>query len=141
MPDVLKLALAQIDPHEGQIRFNTARLRRARAEGARLGADLVVTPEFSIAGYPPEDLVRKPAFVADCAAAIVQLAADTADGGPALIVGGPWQDGERLYNAAFLLDGGEVVARRAKHELPNYGVFDDKRVFDIGPPAGPVSFR
>ena len=141
MSETLKLAIAQINPHEGQIRANLAGIRRARAEGARLGADLVVTPEFSIAGYPPEDLVRKPAFVAACEAAIAELAADTADGGPGLIVGGPWREGDKLFNAAFVLDGGRILARRAKHELPNYGVFDDKRVFDAGPAPGPVPFR
>ncbi len=141
MPDTLRIALAQLNPHQGQVVSNLAMIRRARAEGARLGADLVVTPEFSIAGYPPEDLVRKPAFVAACEEAIAQLAADTVDGGPGLVVGGPWRDGDRLYNAAYVLDGGRVVARRAKHELPNYGVFDDKRVFDPGPSPGPVAFR
>ncbi|MDB5383676.1 MAG: nadE [Rhodospirillales bacterium] len=139
--DTLTIALAQINPHEGAIVANVALIRAARAEAARLGADLLVTPEFSIAGYPPEDLVRKPAFVAACEAAIAELAAETADGGPGLIIGGPWQDGEQLYNAAFVLDGGRIVARRAKHELPNYGVFDDKRVFDPGPAPGPVPFR
>ncbi len=141
MPDTLRIALAQLNPHQGQVTHNLAMIRRARAEGARLGADLVVTPEFSIAGYPPEDLVRKPAFVAACEEAIGQLAADTLDGGPGLVVGGPWRDGDRLYNAAYVLEGGRVVARRAKHELPNYGVFDDKRVFDPGPSPGPVAFR
>jgi len=141
MPDTLRIALAQINTHVGAVRDNLARLRRARAEGAALGADLVVTPELSVAGYPPEDLVRKPAFVAACEAAIAELAADTADGGPAIIVGGPWRDGDRLFNAAWLLDGGTVAARRAKHELPNYGVFDEKRNFDAGPAPGPVSFR
>ena len=141
MSETLRIALAQLNPHQGQVVHNLAMIRRARAEGARLGADLVVTPEFSIAGYPPEDLVRKPAFVAACEEAIAQLAADTVDGGPGLIVGGPWRDGDRLYNAAYVLDGGSIVARRAKHELPNYGVFDDKRVFDAGPSPGPVAFR
>jgi len=141
MIDVLKIALAQINLHVGQIEHNLAALRRARAEGARLGADLVVTPEFSIGGYPPEDLVRKPAFVAACEAAIAALAVDTGDGGPGLIVGGPWQDGDHLFNAAYVLDGGKITARRAKHELPNYGVFDEKRVFDAGPAPGPVVFR
>jgi len=141
MSDTLRIALAQLNPHEGQVVYNLANIRRARAEAARLGADLVVTPEFSIAGYPAEDLVLKPAFVAACEAVLQQLAADTADGGPGLIVGGPWADGDKLYNGAFLLDGGRVVARRAKHELPNYGVFDDKRVFDQGPAPGPVPFR
>jgi NAD+ synthase len=141
MSDTLRLAIAQINPHEGQVFDNLARIRAVRAEAAKLGADLVVTPEFSIAGYPPEDLVRKPAFVAACEEAIAALAADTGDGGPGLVVGGPWRDNGRLYNAAFVLDGGRIVARRAKHELPNYGVFDDKRVFDAGPAPGPVAFR
>jgi len=141
MSETLNIALAQLNPHEGQVVHNLAGIRRARAEAARLGADLVVTPEFSIAGYPPEDLVRKPAFVAACEDAIAALAADTADGGPGLIVGGPWRDGEKVFNAAFVLDGGKIIARRAKHELPNYGVFDDKRVFDAGPSPGPVAFR
>jgi NAD+ synthase len=141
MPPNLRIALAQCNPHEGQIDHNLQHIRRLRAEAAAMGADLVVTPEFSIAGYPPEDLVRKEAFVTRCAAALEALAADTADGGPGLIVGGPWKDGAKIYNAAFLMDGGAITARRAKHELPNYGVFDDKRVFDPGPPAGPVVFR
>jgi NAD+ synthase len=141
MTDTLRIALAQINTHVGAVRDNLARLRRARAEGATFGADLVVTPELSVAGYPPEDLVRKPAFVAECEAAIAELAADTADGGPAMVVGGPWRDGDKLYNAAYLLDGGRIAARRAKHELPNYGVFDEKRNFDAGPAPGPVSFR
>jgi NAD+ synthase len=139
--DTLGIALAQLNPHLGQIAHNLAGIRRARAEAARLGADLIVTPEMSICGYPPEDLVRKPAFVAACEAAVAELAADTADGGPGLIVGGPWQNGEKLHNAAFLLDGGKIIATRAKHELPNYGVFDDKRVFDAGPAPGPIPFR
>lgn len=130
-----------MNPHEGELRSNAAKIRRLRAEAAAQGADLLVTPEFSIAGYPPEDLVLKPAFRAMCEAEIAALAAETADGGPGLIVGGPWVEGEKLYNAAFLLDGGKIVARRAKHELPNYGVFDDKRVFDAGPAPGPVVFR
>lgn len=137
----MKIALAQLDMHVGQIDANLARIRRARAEAAAMGADLVVTPEFSIGGYPPEDLVRKPAFVEACEAAIDTLARDTADGGPGLVVGGPWRDANRLFNAAYVLDAGQVLARRAKHELPNYGVFDEKRVFDPGPSPGPVAFR
>ena len=136
-----RIALAQLNPHEGEVTANLHRIRQARADAALMGADLVVTGEFSIAGYPPEDLVRRPSFVETCEAAIDALARDTADGGPGLVVGGPWRDGNKLYNAAFVLDGGRIVARRAKHELPNYGVFDDKRVFDAGPSAGPVAFR
>jgi NAD+ synthase len=141
MAETLKIALAQLNPHEGALTANAALIRKARAEAARLGADLVVTPEFSIAGYPPEDLVRKPAFLAACEAEIASLAAETADGGPGLVVGGPWREGEKVYNALFLLEAGQIAARRAKHELPNYGVFDDKRVFDAGPAPGPIPFR
>jgi len=141
MTVALRLAIAQLNPHLGQIETNLAMIRAARAAAAAAGADLVVTPEFSIAGYPPEDLVRKPAFLAACDAAIATLAAETADGGPGLIVGGPWHEKGRVYNAAFVLDGGKIIALRAKHELPNYGVFDDKRVFDQGPAPGPVVFR
>jgi NAD+ synthase len=139
-PDTLRIALAQLNPHEGQIHANLAQLRAARAQAAAMGADLLVTPEFSIAGDPPEDLVRKVAFVERCETALEALAADTATG-PGLIVGGPWRERGAIYNAAFLMDGGQITARRAKHELPNYGVFDDKRVFDAGPAPGPVVFR
>mgnify|MGYP000560078017 CR=1 FL=1 len=141
MAETLKIALAQLNPHERALTANAALIRKARAEAARLGADLVVTPEFSIVGYPPEDLVRKPAFLAACEAEIASLAAETADGGPGLVVGGPWREGEKVFNALFLLEAGQIAARRAKHELPNYGVFDDKRVFDAGPAPGPIPFR
>ncbi len=141
MTDTLKIAIAQMNLHLGAIDKNVAAIRAARAKGAALGADLVVTPELSIAGYPPEDLVLKPAFVAACEAAAEELAKDTADGGPGVIVGLPWRNGEALHNAAFLLEGGKITARRAKVELPNYGVFDEKRVFQPGPAPGPVVFR
>jgi NAD+ synthase len=138
----LKIALAQFNPHEGQIDHNLAAIRALRGRAADMGADLLVTPEFSIAGYPPEDLVRKTAFVERCEAALASLAADTVTG-PGLIVGGPWRDRDRIYNAAFVMDGGRITGRVAKCELPNYGVFDDKRVFDAGPAEAlaPVDFR
>ncbi|MGC9269373.1 NAD+ synthase [Acidiphilium sp.] len=141
MTDTLTIAIAQLDLHVGAIDRNLAAIRAARAEAARLGADLLVTPEMSLAGYPPEDLVLKPAFVAACDAAAHDLAADTADGGPGIIAGLPWRSNGQLHNAAFVMDGGAIIARRAKHELPNYGVFDEKRVFMPGPAPGPVPFR
>jgi NAD+ synthase len=141
MTNTLKIAIAQLNLHVGAIDKNLAAIRAARAQAAALGADLLVTPEMSISGYQPEDLVLKPAFVAACEAAVDELAQDTADGGPGLIIGTPWRNNEFLHNAAFVLDGGSIIARRAKHELPNYGVFDDKRVFAPGPAPGPVGFR
>lgn len=141
MTETLKIAIAQLNTQVGAIDQNLAAIRAARASAAAMGADLVVTPELSISGYPPEDLVLKPAFVAACEEAAEALALDTADGGPGIIIGTPWRDGKTLHNAAFVLDGGKIIARRKKHELPNYGVFDEKRVFVPGPAPGPVVFR
>ena len=145
MTDSLSLALAQLNPVVGDIDGNVARIRAARARAAAAGADLVVGTELCVSGYPPEDLILKDAFLRACRAGVEALAADTADGGPALLIGAPWlveEGGEhRRYNAALLLDGGRIVTQRYKWDLPNYGVFDEKRVFDAGDLPGPVNFR
>ena len=138
--DRLILALAQISPVVGDIDGNLARLRAARAEAAAFGAELVLAPELFLAGYPPEDLVLKPAFQEACRTACEALARETADGGPAVLVGLPWVEGGALYNAAALLKGGRIEAVRFKVDLPNYGVFDEKRVFRPGPHPGPITF-
>ena len=103
----------------------------------RDGADIVAFSELFIAGYPPEDLVLKPAFQAACRAAVETLARETADGGPAVLIGTPWVEDGKLYNAYALLAGGRIDAIRFKVNLPNYGVFDEKRVFASGPVPGP----
>jgi NAD+ synthase len=141
MADSLRLALAQINTTVGDITGNLERIRTARAEAARQGADLVVFSELTVSGYPPEDLVLKPLFQDRAAQAVETLAADTKDDGPAMIVGAPWRENGKLYNAAFLLDAGIVAAKRFKHDLPNYGVFDEKRVFAAATPSGPINFR
>jgi NAD+ synthase len=141
MTQELAIALAQINPTVGDIEGNLARIRGARAKAAALKADLVVLSELVLSGYPPEDLVLKPAFQAACRAAVEALAKETADGGPAVLLGSPWLDGGKLYNAALLLAEGTILAKRYKVDLPNYGVFDEKRVFSAAPPQGPMSFR
>ena len=135
------ITLAQLNPTVGDVTGNAAKARAARAQARSDGADLLVLPELFIAGYPPEDLVLKPAFQSACRAAIEGLARDTADGGPAVLIGSPWVEDGKLYNACALLDDGRIAAIRFKANLPNYGVFDEKRLFARGPAAGPVTIR
>ncbi|HEY8005336.1 MAG TPA: NAD+ synthase [Methylocella sp.] len=137
----LVIGLAQINCTVGDIAGNLARMRAARAEAAGFGADLVMFSELFIAGYPPEDLVLKPAFVEACRVACEVIAAETADGGPAILVGLPWSENGQCYNAYALLDKGQIEAIRYKVDLPNYGVFDEKRVFASGPMPGPLVFK
>ncbi|MBI1181846.1 MAG: NAD+ synthase [Alphaproteobacteria bacterium] len=141
MTDTLTIALAQLNPLLGDVSGNMAKIRAARAEAAKAGADLLVYSELVLAGYPPEDLMLKPAFQEDVQQAVEALARDTADGGPAMLLGASWSEGGKPYNAVLLLDGGEVAAKRYKHHLPNYGVFDEVRIFAAGPMPGPINFR
>ncbi|MDA5193631.1 NAD+ synthase [Govanella unica] len=141
MTDRLVIAIAQLNPVVGDVPGNLALARRARAQAAAEGADLVVFSELFLVGYPPEDLVLKPALSARAMAATRAFAEETKDGGPAVLIGTPWREGEALFNtAAFLVDG-KVAGLRHKYDLPNYGVFDEKRVFVPGNLAGPVAFR
>ena len=137
----LSICLAQIDCVVGDIGGNADRVRAARAKARTLGADIVMFSELYIAGYPPEDLVLKPAFQESCRHAIEILARETDDGGPAVLIGVPWVEEGRLYNAVALLDQGRIESVRFKYDLPNYGVFDEKRVFAQGPLPGPIVFR
>ncbi|MBV6632411.1 MAG: NAD+ synthase [Alphaproteobacteria bacterium] len=137
--DQLRIGLAQINPTVGDLPGNLTLLREARS--ALRDADLVITPELSVAGYFPEDLIDRPGFTADCMAAVEELAGETADGGPAIVVGSPWHEGDQTYNAVLLLDAGRIAGKRFKHHLPNYGVFDDQRNFVPGDMQGPVNFR
>src|SRR6266700_1262643 len=135
------ITLAQLNPTVGDVQGNAAKARAAREQARSDGADLIIFPELFITGYPPEDLVLKPAFQSACRAAVEELARDTADGGPAMLIGSPWVEDGKLYNACALLDEGRIAAIRFKANLPNYGVFDEKRLFARGPAAGPVTIR
>jgi len=139
--DRLAIAVAQLNPVVGDVAGNLERARAARAVAASDRADLIAFSELFVAGYPPEDLVLKPAFQAACRTAIETLARETADGGPAVLIGTPWVEDGKLYNAYALLRAGRIEAIRFKVNLPNYGVFDERRVFASGPLPGPISIR
>jgi len=141
MMDRLRIALAQLNPTMGDVAGNLARARKARAQAAEGGADVILFSELFIVGYPPEDLVLKPSLQRAAREAVEALAADTANGGPAVLMGAPWVDDGKLYNAFLLLEAGKVAAHTYKHDLPNYGVFDEKRVFTPGPMPGPFNIR
>jgi NAD+ synthase len=137
--DTLTIVLSQMTQAVGDLAANAEAMRSVRARHG--DADLIVYPELQLIGYPPEDLVLKPALAARAATLLAELAAETADGGPAMLVGSVERDGPHLYNVVALLDGGRIVAVRRKHELPNYGTFDEKRVFAPGPLPDVVEWR
>ncbi|HVV64344.1 MAG TPA: NAD+ synthase [Rhizomicrobium sp.] len=141
MTDRFRIALAQLNPLMGDIAGNLRKARSARVEAAAAGADLILFSELYIVGYPPEDLVLKPALQEDAREAIERFARDTADGGPAVLIGAPWLEEGKLYNASVYLDAGRVAGKTFKVDLPNYGVFDEKRVFAAGPLPHPFDIR
>jgi len=138
MSDKFRLTLAQLNPTVGALADNAAKALDAWKQGRDAGADLVALPEMFITGYQVQDLVMKPAFVADAMRHIDQLAVDCADG-PALAIGGPFADDGKLFNAYYILKGGEISSRVLKNHLPNETVFDEVRLFDAGPLGGPYA--
>ena len=136
----LTIACAQVNPTVGDVRGNAALIRRIRDDAAAQHADLVVFPELVLVGYPPEDLVLRPALVEAARSALGELQRESAGGGPGLAVGLPWKGENGVHNAVALIADGNAELR-FKHELPNYGVFDEKRVFTAGPLPEPLDFR
>jgi NAD+ synthase len=139
MTNRLNIAMAQLNQRVGDLAGNAGKMLEWRAKAT--DADLIVFPEQQLIGYPAEDLVLKPAFAARAAVELAKLAEATADGGPAMLVGSIFLDDGALYNGIALLDGGQIAAVRYKHELPNYGTFDEKRIFASGPLPEPVLFK
>ena len=133
----LSILAAQLNPVVGDIAGNLVLARMALAEAKDKGADVLVLSELFILGYPAEDLVLKPAAVSDSMAAIETLATETTDA-PDVLIGSPWQDGDKRHNSVVWLSGGAIAGRYDKRELPNYGVFDEKRIFDPGTGPMPV---
>jgi NAD+ synthase len=139
MTDTLKITLAQLNQSVGDLAGNAAGMLAAR-ERAK-GSDLIVFPELQLIGYPPEDLILKPALIERAAAELDKLAAATASAGPAMLVGSAFIRDGALHNGVALLDQGKVAEIRFKHELPNYGTFDEMRIFQPGPLPEPIVFR
>ena len=141
MTDSLSIAMAQLNPVVGDLGGNTDRLLAVWREAAAAGHDLVVAPELYVSGYPPEDLVMRRGFQAAVAGEVERLSGITAAGGPWIVTGAPWIVDDRLHNAALVIGDGELKAVSRKRELPNYGVFDELRVFSPGPLPEPVDLK
>ena len=137
----IRIALAQVNPTVGDLAGNARAVRRMTAEAKRRGAQIVAFPELVLSGYPPEDLLLKPRFLEDCRSALRSVAREAK--GIVMLVGvpePPAHPGDRPYNACRVLSGGKVAATYRKINLPNYGVFDEKRYFEPGENALVVNF-
>ena len=141
MTDKLRIAFAQMNQRVGDLEGNAAAMLEVRRKAAAEGAELLLCPELQLVGYPPEDLVLKPEFVRRAMECAERLVDATAEPGPALLIGTVINDGGLNYNAFLLADGGRVIGRTLKHELPNYGTFDEKRVFASGPLPEPFEYK
>ena len=139
--DTFRLSVAQLNPTVGDITGNCDKIRQARATAKNDEADLLLLSELFVSGYPTEDLVMKPAFIQACRDQLEELATETNDGGPAILVGAPWIENDRLLNGVLLLEEGKIKAKRFKVELPNYEVFDEKRLFSQAELPSPIDLR
>lgn len=138
MTQKFRLTLAQLNPCVGDLQGNADQARAAFVKAKAAGAQMLAMPEMFLPGYQAQDLITKPAFVADCLRHIQQLAADCKDG-PAVGIGAPLARNGKLFNAYFILQGGKITAEITKFNLPNKTVFDEQRLFDVGPICGPYS--
>jgi NAD+ synthase len=139
MTDRLKIAFAQMNQRVGDLDGNAAAILEVRGRAG--DADLLLCPELQLTGYPPEDLVLKPEFVRRTMEATERLVEATIEPGPAILIGTIVAEAGATYNAVVLADGGKILGRTLKHELPNYGTFDEKRVFAPGPLPEPFEFK
>jgi NAD+ synthase len=139
MTDRLTIALAQMNQRVGDLEKNAEAMLAIRRKAA--GADLILYPELQVTGYPPEDLVLKPEFVRRTMEVTEELVAATEAAGPAMLIGTIVEQQGAIYNAVLLANEGRLLARTLKRELPNYGTFDEKRIFTPGPMPEPIEFK
>lgn len=140
MPALSKIAIAQINTTVGDIAGNSAKILQAWRRASDEGAELVVFPELCVTGYPPQDLILSSDFRKKAIEAVQDIAQRTTFGA-AIIIGCIWEEAGKIYNAALLLEGGRIVHIQKKIELPNYGVFDEKRLFAGGNEITPIVWR
>lgn len=136
MENHIRITLGQLNPTVGDLAGNAQKAWSAWEEGRAAGSALVALPEMFLAGYNPQDLAMRPAFLRDVADHLSRLAARCSDG-PALAIGAPWLEKQRVFNAYFILSGGSISTCLFKHHLPNEAVFDEMRVFEPGQISGP----
>jgi NAD+ synthase len=141
MADRLRIAFAQMNQRVGDLEGNAAAMLDVRRKAAAAGADLLLCPELQLIGYPPEDLVLKPEFVRRTMECAERLVDATTEPGPAMLFGTVIDEGGLIYNAMLLANGGRILARMLKRELPNYGTFDEKRIFAPGPLPEPFEYQ
>jgi NAD+ synthase len=140
-PDILRIALAQLNPTVGDLKGNAKLAQRAFGEAEQAKNDLIVFTELFITGYPPEDLILKPSFQHGAMKTVEKLAKLTQNSPTNMLIGTPWLEDNRLYNAVALLADGKIKQLVFKHDLPNYSVFDEKRVFAAGPLPKPITIK
>jgi NAD+ synthase len=140
MKNKLKIVLAQLNPIVGDVKGNVQKLINIRSNFNN-NIDIIVVPELYISGYPIDDLVLRDDFLELVGDQINKLAKLTNDGKAAIIIGAPRKEKDTIRNSVFVLDEGEIIAFRDKHNLPNSGVFDEQRIFSQGPLSGPVKVR
>ncbi|WP_298360349.1 NAD+ synthase [uncultured Litoreibacter sp.] len=138
MTNTFRLTIAQLNPTVGDFVGNADKARAAWTKAKEAGANMLALPEMFVTGYQAQDLVMKPAFTAHATRVVDELALETADG-PAMGIGHPVVIDGKLYNAYSILKDGKVQTRILKHELPNFNVFDEKRLFERGPVQGPYA--
>jgi|TARA_B110000495_G_C23042094_1_gene625822 NAD+ synthase len=140
MKNKLKIVLAQLNPVVGDVKGNAQKLINIRSN-LNNNIDIIVVPELYISGYPIDDLVLRDDFLELVGHQLNELAKLTNDGKAAIIIGAPRKEKDTIRNSVFVLDEGEIIAFRDKHNLPNSGVFDEQRIFSQGPLSGPVKVR